>query len=850
MNETFMNIRNSLVGHIIPNGATAMNLFHQMDIDFAERYLPVWSRIDEEFDRKTPYDAAKLKEMNQSYRVNLNIGEMEAAICDATATATETVFSSRAAIELKLRTYVPGKAISATNYESVVAEEYTAMVSEEMCYFSFVDFAHQETMLFGFTAAVWPNEYHWKPVQVSIDRFRFPSECPVLPKEIPFFAVRRGIEIQELFRKVSTEGSAWNQDLVKAALLSRFQDATPSVQAEEAFIDLRTRWDRGDAELLSKAYTEIPVIDFYSRDPVTGGVTHMILWSGTGDKKMETHVGTLSEQEVRAISDSLEEGHILFVRPDRYESMEQALWLMTFDQGRKTLDSVKGLGRRIYPHCALSNRLFCQTTDGAIQASTIVLIPPDGGAKSKIPFSRSGSFTALQPGWTVPSTSFNPPINHLISLRSMSTSIMHNNIGNYRRRPEDPQARRDPKSATEIQSEDSRENEAEQGRAMYRFEAWDRLHKEIFRRMTSDKLALAGIPGDDKEEKVTVLEEWMTVRVTESHPDDEDFTEGVPGGLRDGRDEVIRWLARCMLRGVPIPAILRGRWKVTASRGVGTASRAARISALQGVQQMRQEMPAAQRRLVARELAAQLTLNDSYAERLFPDVETGEVVTQTISLVSLENAAFKAGTMIPPAEDQPHEDHLQAHMQGMVGALQAWQQRPNREELVSLARLLELGVQHSKIHLAYLSQDPFYKYRASEISGQLLEIEKQAQVFIQQAKAHIADQQETIQRQQAELEEARKAADENQTQLALGMRKIEVEREIEMAKTENLNQSRDAKTNTALQTNFARFQQEQEQKAQKHMAEMQAKIDKMTLEHQRMQAEIERIRNVNTQSKT
>lgn len=839
---TFLELRASLRGNLVPNGETAVGLLSRMDSLFEAVYLRRWSRLREEFDRQPPFDPQKLKDNNQSYRVNVNVGEMEAMIGEAASSATETVFATRALIDPELRTYAPAMEPRAEKMQSVVADEYSDMVAEHLDFFSFCDDAHRETFLYGFSGALWPNEYDWRPLRLDVDRFRFPAECPVKPREIPLFAVRRGIPVSELFEQASRDSSRWNGPLLRRALLNHFEGAAGPGSENHRFAELRVRWEEADPVLRSEGLSQIPVADLLSRDPATGKVSHMILWLGAKDSpEEEDESASVVDDGMPAIRAALEEGHLLFVHPDRHESMDRCLWLMTFDSGSGTLETVRGMGHRIYSHAAFSNRMFCQTADGAIQAASLVLVPPEAGSQNKIPFSRKGPYTALSPGWTIPATNFQPPINHLISMRSMSAAIMHNNVGNYRRSPEDPTARRGDKSATEVRAEGIHESETEQTRAMYRFRAWDNLHREIFRRITRGDVLLAGFSGETRAAKVDALAEYLQERVEASHPDDEDFLDELPGGDRPGRKEALIFVSRCFLRGVPVQALLLGRWRVSASRGSGMASRSARISALTSVREMSPDMPPDRRRNLSRELASQLLSNVKYAERLFPDLDSGEFVSQTASLVAVENAVLRTGAPVPPAADQPHEEHFEGVLQGMTDAAEAWQREPSREELVVLARYFRVGLDHAATHLGHLSVDPFLKNRVKEMAERLRSFAAVAARFETMAAQVVRDLEEQARALQAENEQLRKAADKNEALREVGLHEVERRHEAEMAKTQSLNENRMAKTQGQAQANQVRLSEDERRKEQAHTLELQRQIDKLIAQRQKDQLQIERL---------
>lgn len=845
--ETQTPLRDRLQGFVIPNGDTAYTLVTRLDENTRSTYLKTWSRLYEEHDRTPPYDPEKLKDLNQSNRVNVNTGEMEAAIDEATAAATETVFSPGTLIDPVLQTALPQAPASVPGMQAVVAQEYTDLLDKHLDMFGFVDEAHRDTMLLGFTAAVWPHARDWRPKQFDIDRFRFPKDCPIRGCDVPLFGLRRGIPVRDLMSRARGEEADWNQDLLRRALLDHFEggartDSTTTLH--ERFHRLAVRYDRGDSQLHADALSEVPVVDLFCTDPTNGKVAHLIVWEGPGDAEADQESHNRAEEEVEGIRNSLEEGHLLYVKMAKYEEMGDALWLMTYNKGKGTLDTVKGLGARIYSHCAFSSRLFCQTSDGAINAATILLQPPDGGQHAKIPITRIGMYTALAPGWQVPQGRFDPPIQHLITLRSLSSSIMNNNVGNFRRRSENPLVRDPEKSATEVQAEQVYENEAEQGRSMYRFRAWDSLHRKIFAKLLDEDYLLSGFSGEDKSEKTDALAKWLTEQFDEGVlPFDDDFTDDLPGVKYPGREAAIRFVARCALRNVPVRVLILGRWDIKANRGVGASSRAARVNALSQIRSMSQDLPPDRRRIVARLLAGEVANNSRFAEQMFPDLETGSFVSQTVSLIAIENAMFRKGEYIPPAEDQPHVDHIEGVLREGGGLIARFQESGrDPERLVALADFFEIGSRHAEGHALFLSNDPFFKDQARGFLEQISQMKATAATLRGLADQYLTQKQENLRALQEENARMRQQLESGAYDAQVRMQKQQLDHQIEVMDQQSLNESRVAKTQGAQIAQNIKLSQSERRAQEKHILSMQRDMEKLRIEIERAQVELQKAR--------
>lgn len=826
-------IEQALRNSPFPVGSTVRAVVEDLDSLFDSRATRLM-KIRDMYDRKPPYDPQKLAEAGQSYRANVNTGEMEALIDDETAEATLAIMSSQPVALFK----APGTNIStrkkiATAYHDFLHE------ADSFSLFHFTDKIHFETNAYGFGVATFSSTKDWRPRWQPHFEVRFDENATSDVTETEVFAVHVRESLLSLFEALDFDPEqvadewykGWNVCELRCFLADQAiglgggdghnHYTNVYLEAAQALRD-GTGWAAG-----KNRFRKVKLTHVYAVHPKTGKVCHYIISTEPPTSKEEKDpYGITPDSQPEAQRDS----QVLYYKEDEADDLTQSVWLMSYNFGPSTLASVRGLAHRSYLHTDLSNRFFSATVDGGFLAASLVLQSPETDTQNRIPILRAGPITALPAGWTASTGSFNPNFQHLLELREASSSVMHNNLGTFKRRPESMRAQQRERSATEVQQEANNETEAKMNRATYRLQQWNILHREILRRVRDQKAYLGGMEVDKFQD--LAVDKGLDV---------DDIVEEMGGAMPPHRKDVISFYVRIIREGLPLSVLFDLPWKVSASRSFGAGGRAGRLESLRDLMGIGAGLPREKADMLRHAYVVERTGNSELADEMFPLVTTPSDSREFL-LVTMENNDMKEGRNIPVPVDVDHVTHFRAHVELFYSDVQAWQEDPNEGNTRELFALVQAMIPHIALHLEYISRDPV----TAGVTEQLVEELKKAQQVGQQI-AQVAGQ--AVQRNQEnrdalaqEIAQLRQERDQVQGNLALKAREMEGNLQIEAMKTENLNQNRNAKTMGQLETRNISWQQNEMQKMQSHQLEMQKQMDKIMAEREKLALENQRLR--------
>ena len=817
-----------------PVGSTVKTVVSELD-DIFDARMPRLAKIRDMYDRKPPFDPAKLQEAGQSYRANINTGEMEAIVDDETAEATLAVMSAQPAALFK----APGVDM-VTRKKVATAYHNFLHGAKSFSLFHFIDKAHFETNAYGYAVATFPSTLDWRPRWQPHFETRFPEDATADISELDTFAVHTRESLVSLFDELDFDPDAvvdqwykgWNVPELRKFLSEQALGMGGDSNRHytnlylEAAQQLRdgTGWAAGRTR-----FRKLKLTHLYARHPLTGKVCHYII---SGEPPMQDS-GETNRDYPTSKPDTMPEpgrdAQILYYKENEFEDMTQAVWLMTYNLGPSTLASIRGLSHRAYLHTDLSNRFFSQTIDGGFLAASLILQAPESDTANRVPVLRAGPVTMLPPGFNPVQGSFNPNFQHLLELRESSSSVMHNNLGTYRRRPESMEGMGRNKSATEVRQEASMETEAKQNRSTYRLKQWDGLHKEIFRRVT-DKKMLGGYSVEKFQE--LAIEKGLDL---------DEVVKEMGGSMPKFRRDVVSFYLEVLRQDVPLTLLFSIKWDVSVSRGFGAGGRMGRLEALRELMGMSGTLPKEKSDLLRHAYVIERTGNMELADEMFP-LMTDPSDSREFLWVVLENNDMKEGRPIPVPADADHGTHFRSHVQLFYEDIQKWQEDPNEENTAELFALVQVLVPHLGTHLEFMSRDPVTAGQVDNLVEELKKVAAIGQQIAQVAQHAVSRNQEDRDALAQEIQQLRQMADKTQGDLAIKQREMEGRLQIEAMKTENLNQNRDAKTQTQLQTRNISWQQGEMQKQQTHQLEMQRQLDRLMADREKMMLENERLR--------
>jgi len=813
-----------------PTGSTASSAVSEMDDVFDQRATRL-AKIKDMYDRKPPWDPAKLREAGQSYRANLNTGELEAIIDNETSEATLSVYQAAPTANFKAQ----GVGLE---YRKKLAQAYDEFLkqAESFSWFHFVDKVHFETNLYGFAAATFNDNADWRPSWRPHLELRFPEDATPDVRELDMFAVHTRVNLADLFKHLDfdpdqvSEGwvDGWNVEELRKFLVSQINGNR--VNSEVHYTNLyfeaaqALRDGTGWAASTSR-FQKVKLTHLYAVHPLTGKVCHYIMTDEPPFTEQDEQTLTREDENM---PEPTPDAGILYYEEEEFDSMEQALWLMSYNLGPSTLASVRGLGYRAYTHTDLSNRFFSQVIDGSSFAASMLLQTAESDTQGRVPLVRLGPVTVLPSQMNPVQNSFNPNFQHLISVRDMSSNIMHNSLGTYRQRPSAYQPNQ--KSAREVQAEIQSESEAKQNRATYRMQMWTGLHKQVFNRLVNQSW-MGGVSVED-----------FTQTAFDNAYDLEDTLKELDfSNLRPERKDVIRFFLTLVKYGFPLEILFEKDWRVEANRGYGAGSQQTRIAALQNLMSFGAMLPKERADELRHAYVLELTSNPDLADDMFPS-DSSPMDSREFLTVVMENNDMKEGREIPVPVDVDHILHFQSHLSLFYQDLQVWQKQSDEKNTTELSALGRRMIPHIGSHLEYISRDPMTARRTEEFKKQFeqaIGVVQEIMKVAQQVVARDAEERDALAQKLTELEQkANSEAYKHQERMA----KIQGELQLDQMKTESLNQSRVQKTQAQAQVKQFQTMTEENRKQQQHIMEMNRKMQTMQMELERLRIQNEQMR--------
>jgi hypothetical protein len=721
-------------------------------------------------DGNPPYIQARLDELGLGYMTNFNSMEMRAILEQKAGAFYELFFEVPTQIEVKqvfgLDTQTPGP-----NYGDIIAEEYSTLMLNWPGYLVCLDKSRRQSDLYGYGVAGWPDSYDWRPTAFETGNFCTDPLATVEVDKLPYFMIRANLYAGELLKYIEDKEAAvkagWNVTAVEKLLaevyVGKGQQSTDKYQT--------SLWEEAQRRIRNNDWT----LDNKDFEPVK--VVFFLIKEVFGEQKVSRYI--FSEAVIPGAD------AFLFKKQNEFECMRNVLWLLPYNNADTYLRSCRGLAAMIEQHCDLSNRFLGNVFDAGRTISSLLLQPTSVMDLSKLQLVRMGIVTIIPPGLNTLQSTFQPQISPLIQLRDLSSNIMRNNNGVYRQHSELFAESQAQKTAYQVSQEVAKEARLEKTSVAYDLECIERLHREIFRRLTNPDYILSEI----------------------DYP---------------GKKEALKFIGKCVLRGVPLELLLlQDAWEIYATRPIGLGSWGVKLDLTNQLMQ-----PGIISRMDERgqvnAFRDYLAVRFGYrnVDRYKPIVNRDTVASNESSIAALENNDFLEGATIPVGSDQTHVLHLATHGQIVAGILQAVSQTDAAGMDVNKALgSLSAALPHMEKHAAYLAQDPSRQETVKQVMDLITQgvaVYKKLQKYAQQL-AQLKRQQE---QQNANTVSAAQQVLQN-ADAQIKLYEIEKKAELERIKQESLNAMRKEKTDSQMEIRREQAAQDLKLKADRQMAELQ-----------------------------
>lgn len=721
-----------------------------------------YTRIKCLIDGNAPLSATKLKRLGQSWRSNVNWREAKGIVRSKKTAYWEMLIEVPTLITTRIR----GKARKPhqneprrlSEWEEIIAEEYTNVLTEWPAFYYEMDQLSRDMMVNGPSIAYWKDPDNWKFAAGKGIRVLCPKSTKANVTYIKLFCVRDDMDLDDIMKilsdpngKVSdddwqeqSEEVGWNISALKKAVVTCWKKGENAKGGQDehqegVYMSAQQALKNNEYGTTEEEFATLHIFHFFVMEP-SGKVSHLIVPEDFQPEATDW----------------------LFNAPEQYEDMTQAAAFFFYDLEDGYFHSVRGIGSEIFHHVELSNRFINSTVDGSIvSASVIVKNTGDPNAEPRL--LRLGPITELPAGYEPIQTSFAPRVGDLVSVRTMIHQILNNSQGVFRPRQEDPNV--PEKTAQQIRSEEMKEGRFEKSQTYSFYTDWDLLHRETYRRLEN--------------------EDYPTTA--------------------DGYKEHERFVQNCIDRGVPRELMRPENLLIRSYRAIGHGSPAVRDAVTKELVQLSPGFDEEGKINAVRDRVAALAGWDK-VDRYRPMVNRDRVPTDASSHAQLENNDMMEGSEVIVGEDQLHLAHFRTHVRPMVRIQQQFEQQPQQLQAEKAAQYFSLAIPHCETHIGYLNRDPRYRKEvkaAKEILQVLARTFRQIQGVAQQiAQAR----QQQIQQSRQVVEQARQQVEGGELQLKLA--KLQQDFEMEVQKQQSIMAMREAKARHGMMIDEMKAQAE------------------------------------------
>lgn len=418
------------------------------------------ARVKGMLDGNPPYDSAKLKNLGQGHRCNLNFREGK-AIADAAKTPYYDLFQevpTYATVETK-----SGDDQSREQFNRVISQEFHNLLERWDGFDYNIQLKQKEMVVNGIGPIFWQDATDWRFRAARIGNVKVPDQTECDPERWEIVEFTDALKAHELFAKIKDEKTAkelgWNVDACKRAITKACQDKSSANTSKswEYYQDLFKNNDlyTGLAESATIEIAHQFVKEF------SGKVTHLM------------------------VSVSPEIDDFLFEGRERFESFRRAMCVFFFDIGDGTWHSVKGLGTEIFPMIEVKNRLECQKVDSGFLGSSLIVQAKDANAAHKAQLLTVGPLTIAPPGLEFQQNVLGSASRNIMEVTQSMDNILANNTGTYRQRQE---TNAPDKTATGERIEQMERAVLNKGAVNRYYTQMDKMYSEIYRRASNPNL--------------------------------------------------------------------------------------------------------------------------------------------------------------------------------------------------------------------------------------------------------------------------------------------------------------------------------------------------------------------------
>lgn len=340
-------------GRALPDPRTQVGTIVTRLIEEARERNTKNARITSKLNSERPHRTSELEAAGLGWKVNITTRPLATLTQRVYARFPRAVSAARSLTSAALPPETPNGPDKTKFFQKAI----TDFVRADPRWVEVVEGLAWESVTFGYTAAVWPDEERWLPVACRQDEIFVPTGTKQHASTASVFVYRQDPLVHEAARLLdaatkakAVEGARFEWDIPN--LIATLREATPSDQKPATTEHLR------DLEDLRR---QLSVANAF----------------GTGNKTVTIYNLLVVELSGRvshyAVNDKKQ---FLFAWEDRFASMSEAVSFFAFELGDRTLRGSKGVGRVAYSVASVLDRSTCDVVDRFALSGKVVAKAP------------------------------------------------------------------------------------------------------------------------------------------------------------------------------------------------------------------------------------------------------------------------------------------------------------------------------------------------------------------------------------------------------------------------------------------------------------------------------------------
>lgn len=687
------------------------------------------------YDAHLPFNPAELAQSGLRHVTNVNWLGLKGVIDNRADSLLRLSSDTTNLIELQPRAReLAGP--DAQRVARVVAEEFSTMLRETGDVIPALAMMNTEADMYGLGPVTWTSSLDYRPVALERGQIRFVPDGPVQSSRHELIMYETVMPASYLFFLLDHEDLAaaegWNVPQVRKWVVDVFRNhadtrAQPGVEGGTSYVESALSLLRQNRFVEEHQFDQMNVIHAFVKEmEFPRGVTHYIM-------------------------PATEQKEYLFVKPHAYSTMDECFLWFPYSVNRRFAREIRGLASHLFPIEAANNRYKCRVMDMALHYASLMFSQTSAGSQ-QLTLNEQGPFTVVPKELVPIQSNMKPDMQQVAAMSQFIDNMGVNSVTGG----DKPQlasigfkmfqgGQRPTKDETLIQQK--LRSQKEEALFVQRMSVLDKVFRETFRRVF----------------RLVALFAQADPTVAVDYP------------------EIVRFVRSCEMRSVPLDVLLEAasQFNVVTCRDLvlGSDGKVGVLTELLGNFGANLDEPG---RKNAQRDWIQLRLGQQSADRYLPEVDRDGAPSDQASFATVENNSMRQGLEVMVGSDQLHWSHIPVHSrvlqeiveqvaapddndpraadEGTIAqrTLEATQNNPRQ-----VLQLLVACSKHVQEHLQYGAMQLGMEGRAKQVKKMLSDLRPTIKSLNLAVATQERVEQAEKERQQREMEDLQRRADEN-----------------------------------------------------------------------------------------